>query len=307
LTIGALFAVAFIIGQLNGPVTQLINSFLQWQYAKLSLTRLNEIHSQQSELNITGREEVDIFHRSIVIENVFFTYQSKRPDSYILKNINLVIPAGQTTAIVGESGSGKTTILKLLLKLYSEFDGEISLNGIDIREIPNQQWRKLCGAVLQDSFIFSDTIAYNICLNRDFDKNKLFSAIKLANLEDFVSSLIQKEKTKIGENGWAISAGQKQRILIARVIYKNPDYIFFDEATNSLDAHNELVIMNNLNYFTKNKTVVIVAHRLSTVKNANKIIVVEKGQITEQGSHDYLISQKGKYYNLVRNQLELDN
>jgi ATP-binding cassette subfamily B protein len=306
MTIGSLFAIAFILGQLNGPVSQLINAFLQWQYAKLSLVRLNEIQLQKSEKINANFDSSSILGHPIKVRNLSFRYYTSKKSDYVLKNLSFHLLPGKTTAIVGQSGSGKTTILKLLLNLYTDYEGSIQIGSQDISQLSYDQWRNLCGAVLQDSFIFSETIAYNICLSYEVCKERMLYAIKLANLSEFVDSQILKEQTKIGENGWAISAGQRQRILIARVIYKNPHFVFFDEATNALDTTNEVVIMNNLKDFIRDKTVVIVAHRLSTIIKAHQILVVDDGRIVEQGNHNNLLAKKGTYYNLIKNQLKLE-
>ncbi len=308
MSIGEMMAIFFILGQLNAPFTNLINCFLHWQHAKNSLERLEEVNNQKNEEEESNRKISSIpSNSSIEFKNVFFNYIDRSDNQFTLNNININIPAQKTTAIVGVSGSGKTTLLKLLLKFYEPKKGSILISEQNIKDISNNKWRNKCGAVLQDSFIFSDTITYNIALSPNYNTEKLNHALQMANLSDFVDSLPLKHNTKIGQNGWGISQGQRQRILIARVIYKNPDYIFFDEATNSLDAANELVIMKNLQSFFKNKTVVIVAHRLSTVRNADQIIVMDKGKITEINTHESLIKQQGKYFQLIKNQLELGN
>jgi ATP-binding cassette subfamily B protein len=225
-----------------------------------------------------------------------------------LNNINLSIPQGKVTAIVGTSGSGKTTLIKLLLGFYPPVAGTIKVGDTDLVSFQQHWWRGKCGAVMQDGFIFSDTIAKNITLgDENVDKERLAYAVQMANIQDFVESLPLNYNTKIGQEGVGLSQGQKQRILIARSIYKNPEFIFFDEATNALDANNEKVILENLNEFFSGKTVVVVAHRLSTVKNAHQIVVLEKGSIVELGSHEELTKKQGAYFNLVKNQLELGN
>ena len=224
----------------------------------------------------------------------------------MLKDINLSIPAGKVTAIVGMSGSGKTTLIKLFLGFYPPIEGEVLLGNNKLQNYSNRMWRDKVGVVMQDGFIFSNTIARNIAVNDDeIDTDRLQYATEIANLREFIESLPLTYNTKIGQEGTGISQGQKQRILIARAIYKNPDYIFLDEATNALDANNEKVILDNLNDFFKGRTVVVVAHRLSTVKNADNIVVLDKGKIVEMGTHEQLASLKGEYYNLVKNQLEL--
>ena len=242
--------------------------------------------------------------KTIHIKNLSFRYNPLSEDA--LKDINLTIPQGKITAIVGMSGSGKTTLVKLLLGFYPVSQGEINISTTPLFSISNRLWRARCGAVMQDGFIFSDTIANNIAVGEDdVDKEKLLNAVKVANIQEMVENLPLGFNTKIGQEGKGISQGQRQRILIARAVYKNPDYFFFDEATNSLDANNERIIMQNLKQVFKGKTVVIVAHRLSTVKDADNIIVLNNGRLTEQGTHDKLTKQKGEYYNLVKNQLEL--
>ncbi|HPH99762.1 MAG TPA: peptidase domain-containing ABC transporter [Chitinophagaceae bacterium] len=304
---GEMIAIFFILGQINAPFMGIVNLFLHWQNAKTSLERLEEVSKYRNEETSDKKTNIISSSSSIEFKNVFFNYIDRSDSQFILNDINITIPARKTTAIVGVSGSGKTTLLKLLLKFYEPKDGSILIGGQNIEQLSNNKWRDMCGAVLQDSFIFSDTIAYNITFSTDYDIKRLNYTLKMANLYEFVNSLPLKYNTKIGHNGWGLSQGQKQRILIARVIYKNPDYILFDEATNSLDANNELIIMNNLQNFFKNKTVVIVAHRLSTVKNADQIIVIDKGRVTEIDSHESLIKQQGKYFQLIKNQLELGN
>jgi ATP-binding cassette subfamily B protein len=237
---------------------------------------------------------------------VIFQYEGPKSEK-VLEDINLVIPQNKITAIVGASGSGKTTLMKLILGYYPPVKGEIKLGETDLDNIYIKEWRNACGVVMQDGYIFSDTIASNITLSDEHpDKNRLLHAVNVANIKDFiVGSLPMAYNTKIGNEGHGLSQGQKQRILIARAVYKNPEFIFFDEATNALDANNEKVIMENLNKFFLGKTVVIVAHRLSTVKNADQIVVLEKGRIIEIGNHPDLTKAKGAYYNLVKNQLEL--
>jgi ATP-binding cassette subfamily B protein len=301
LTIGSMLAIMFILGGINNPISQLINFILQFQLVKISFERLNEIHNRQNEENISKIKTLtDI--EDIEIKNLQFSYDNS---NIILDDINLTIPKSKTTAIVGISGSGKTTLLKLLLKFYKPQKGSILLGKNPLETVENTEWRNKCGVILQDSFIFSDSIAYNISLEENPSNEKLLNAIKLSNIHDFIERLPLKLNTIIGNEGVGISQGQKQRILIARAIYKNPDYLFFDEATNSLDAKNERIIVENINTFFKNKTMIIVAHRLSTVKNADQIIVIDTGKIIEKGTHDELIKIKGKYFELIQNQLEL--
>jgi ATP-binding cassette, subfamily B, bacterial len=306
MTLGGMLAIQYIIGQLNGPIEQMINFVQSWQLAKISLDRLNEIHS------LTDEEPSDklLSHtlptdKTIELTNVSFTYPGAGNDA-VLKNINLVIPNGKTTAIVGTSGSGKTTLLKILLKFYAPQKGNVKIGGNDIENLSHKTWRKAIGVVMQESFIFNDSIAANIAVgDESINTTRLKQAAITANILEFIESLPLGFNTKIGAEGVGVSAGQKQRILIARAVYKNPDYIFFDEATNSLDANNETVIMKNLAVFFHNRTVIVVAHRLSTVKNADQIVVLNKGAITEAGTHAELIALKGEYFTLVRNQLEL--
>jgi len=301
LTIGSMLAIMYIIGGLNVPISQLINFVMQYQLVKVSFERLNEIHNKPDEENISKVSKLDEI-QDINIKNLNFSYDNS---NYILKNITLKIPKGKTTAIVGVSGSGKTTLLKLLLKFYKPQEGNLFLNETALEEIENKLWRNKCGVILQDSFVFSDTISSNISLEENPNQEKLLNAVKLSNINDFIDKLPLKLNTLIGTEGVGISQGQRQRILIARAIYKDPDYLFFDEATNSLDAKNERIIVENIDSFFKNKTMIVVAHRLSTVKNADQIVVLDNGEITEVGSHNELIKNKGKYFELIQNQLEL--
>ena len=306
LTLGAMMAIQYIIGQLNSPIEQLLTFFQQFQDAKISLERLNEIRElEDEEIANKAFQRVLPHNKSLALNNLSFTYPGAG-NMPVLSAINLEIPQGKTTAIVGMSGSGKTTILKLLLRFYSPQEGDISLGGGQLSEMSFRVWRSACGVVMQDGYIFSDTIAANIAVGIDYpDMIKLRYAINVANIEEFINKLPLGFNTKIGAEGNGISEGQKQRILIARAVYKDPEYIFFDEATNALDANNESVIMDNLQNFFNKKTVVVVAHRLSTVKNADNIVVLDKGKIIEQGTHEVLSATKGAYYNLVKNQLEL--
>lgn len=306
LTLGAMMAIQYIVGQLNSPIEQLLSFLQQFQDAKISLERLNEIHVMENEepLNKSFIEILPI-NKSISLNNLTFKYPGAGNEP-VLQDINFTIPEGKTTAIVGMSGSGKTTILKLLLRFYELDKGEIRIGSTSIDQIGFKFWRSQCGIVMQDGFIFSDTIARNIAVGDEYpDMAKLHHAIKMANISDFIAELPLGLNTKIGAAGNGISQGQRQRMLIARAVYKEPEYIFFDEATNALDANNEMIIMNNLDEFFNGRTVVVVAHRLSTVKNAHNIIVLNKGLIIEQGSHAELTSRKGEYYQLVKNQLEL--
>jgi ATP-binding cassette subfamily B protein len=309
MTLGTMMAIMFVIGQLNTPVSQLINLVLQGQYAKISLERLGEIHSRPDEEDASEKQN-KVYSldsgKDIDIQKVSFSYTGNEMNT-VLNNIDLKIPEGKVTAIVGVSGSGKTTLLKLLLKFYEPQNGHISIGNTSLESLHSSYWREKCGTVMQDSFIFSDSIANNIALKQPIDEKKLLRAVKITNLQEFIESLPQQYNTIIGQDGVGISQGQRQRILIARAVYKDPEYLFFDEATNALDAENELLIMRNLQNFFKGKTVVIVAHRLSTVKNADQIIVIDKGRIVECDHHEKLIENKHKYFELIRNQLELGN
>lgn len=308
LTLGMMLAIQYIIGQLNSPVEQIMGFIYQWQDVSISLDRMNEIHTQKNEENENRRVSELPSDRSINIKNLNFRYDGARPE-WILENINLNIPEGKVTAIVGASGSGKTTLVKLLLGYYSPGEGEISVGqATDLEEMNLTWWRSQCGAVMQDGYLFSDTIARNIAVSGDdIDLERLRYAAKIANISDDIERLPLGYNTKIGQDGQGVSQGQRQRILIARVVYKNPQFIFLDEATNSLDANNERTIVENLEAFYSDKTVIVVAHRLSTVKNADQIIVLDGGKIAEIGSHEELTNRRGKYYELVKNQLELGN
>jgi ATP-binding cassette subfamily B protein len=308
ITLGGMLAVQYITGQLNSPIEQMVGFVQSWQLAKISLDRLNEIHSREDE-EPPGKQLSVLLpdDKTIDIKNVSFIYAGAGNEE-VLKNIALKIEGGKTTAIVGTSGSGKTTLLKLLLKFYDPENGNIETGGVDLQRISHRAWRKNIGVVMQESFIFSDTIASNIAVDEDtIDIKRLQHAACVANILEFIESLPLGFNTSIGIEGAGLSAGQKQRILIARAVYKDPEYIFFDEATNSLDANNESAIMKNLSVFLKGKTVVVVAHRLSTVKNADCIVVLNNGFIVEKGSHEELTNARGEYYRLVKNQLELGN
>lgn len=306
MTLGMMLAVQYIIGQLNSPVEQMINFMRSAQDAKISLERLGEIHLKDDEENI---EEVKITelpdNRDINIADLSFSYSGSH-DDFVLKKIKLKIPDNKITAIVGTSGSGKTTLLKLILGFYQPQKGEININDTHLKNFSIRAWRSKCGTVMQDGFIFSDSIAKNIAVSDEtVNKEKLLHSVNVANIREFIESLPLSYNTKIGQQGIGLSQGQKQRILIARAVYKNPEFIFFDEATNALDANNERIIMDNLDKFFKGKTAIVVAHRLSTVKNADKIVVLEAGKLIEEGTHEELTKKKGAYYELVKNQLEL--
>ncbi|TCC98320.1 peptidase domain-containing ABC transporter [Pedobacter hiemivivus] len=306
LTLGAMMAIQYIVGQLNSPIEHLLGFLQSFQDAKISLERLNEIHELEDEEPVEKQFLRELpLNKSISLQNIVFTYPGAGNDP-VVQNISLNIPEGKTTAIVGMSGSGKTTILKLLLRFYEPEKGEIRVGSTHLQQIGYRYWRGKCGIVMQDGFIFSDTIARNIAVGDEYlDMQKLLNAINVANIREFIEELPLGLNTKIGAAGNGISQGQRQRILIARAVYKDPEYIFFDEATNALDANNEKVIMENLGTFFKGRTVVVVAHRLSTVKYADNIIVLEKGVIIEQGTHQELVTANGEYYKLVKNQLEL--
>lgn len=308
LTLGAMLAVQYILGQVNSPVERLINFTQEAQYAKISMERLNDIHTLEDEEPMHKQFNHYLpSNHDIVLKNLFFTYPGVGNEP-VLKNINVTIPQGKVTAIVGMSGSGKTTLIKLLLRFYENYKGEIILGNKNFKTVSPKFWRSVSGSVMQDNFIFNDNIRKNITVTDEkIDSEKLINACQTANILPFIESLPLGFNTKLGAEGHGISGGQRQRIAIARAVYKNPQFIFFDEATNSLDANNEKVILENLQEFFQGKTVIVVAHRLSTVKNADKIVVMEGGEIIEQGTHSDLIATKGKYYELIKNQLELGN
>ncbi len=305
LTLGMMVAIIYIIGAMNAPINRLVEFLQSWQEARISLERMSEIHNRPDEEN--ALEKITILPESgdLVLEHVNFQYDGSS-SPVVLLNINLVIPKGRTTAIVGASGSGKTTLIKLLLNFYPPTEGNIRLGDISLGSLNNKLWRRKCGVVMQDGYIFNDSIARNIALGDEIiDKRKLLKAVKAANIQTFIESLPLGYNTKIGSEGLGLSQGQRQRILIARAVYKEPEYLFFDEATSALDAYNEMLIMENLEDIFKNRTVIIIAHRLSTVMNADNIVVLADGEIIEQGTHDELTFVQGAYYQLVRNQLEL--
>ncbi len=306
MTLGMMIAVQYIIGQLNAPLNDMISFMHLAQDAKISLERLGEIHQRDDEEKKDAPRINSLpAKKSIYIQDLLFQYEGPHSPK-VLNNINLEIPEKKVTAIVGTSGSGKTTLVKLMLGFYDPVNGKVRVGDTDLQNFSQQWWRTKVGAVMQDGFIFSDSIVNNIVVGDEHvDKEKLLFAVRTANIQDFIESLPLGYNTKIGQEGHGLSQGQKQRILIARVIYKSPEYLFFDEATNALDANNEKVIMENLDKVYEGKTVVVVAHRLSTVKNADQIVVLDKGEIVEIGNHDELTEKKGAYYNLVKNQLEL--
>lgn len=316
ISIGSMFAIQYIIGQLTIPVSQWSHFFQSAQDAKISMERLNEIQ----ELDEEEAETADLLTnlpvcKTIHIRHLSFGYQGS--DKLVLKDISLIIPEKKVTAIVGSSGSGKTTIIKILLKVFEEYTGSICLGensgttggqeSMNLKQISARFWRGNCGCVLQDGFIFSDTILSNIALrDEEVDERQVVESCKIARIEEFIESLPNRYLTKIGEGGIGISQGQKQRILIARSIYNNPEYLFFDEATNSLDSGNEKAITENLKSFFAGRTVVIVAHRLSTVIEADNIVVLCDGEIVEEGSHQQLTKARGRYYELIKSQLEME-
>lgn len=306
MTLGMMMSISYIIGQLSGPIGQVISFVQSAQDAKISLERINEIQGKENEdENIDLKVQEFPSDKTISINGLYFNYDGAEKD-YILNDINLTVPENKVTAIVGASGSGKTTLIKLILGFYTPNKGSIKIGNTPLYDINPHLWREKLGVVMQEGFIYSDTIANNIATGDDnIDKERLYQASVIANIHEFIESLPLKYNTKIGMEGNGISQGQRQRILIARAVYKNPEFFLLDEATNALDANNERIILENLNNFYKGKTVVIVAHRLSTVQNAHKIVVLDKGRIAEEGTHSKLIAQKSLYYELVKNQLEL--
>lgn len=308
MTLGMMMAVQYIIGQLNAPIQQFIGFVQAAQDAKISLERLGEIHNREDEEKPEDGKIQEIpSSRGLEIKNLVFQYEGPHSPK-VLKKINLHIPAGKVTAIVGASGSGKTTLVKMMLGFYEPTKGQILLDGLNLNQYSQSQWRKRCGVVMQEGYIFSNTIANNIgIMDESPDMEKVNHAVLTANIQDFIESLPLKYDTKIGSDGHGLSTGQKQRLLIARAVYKNPDYIFFDEATNALDASNEKIIMENLDRFFQGRTVIVVAHRLSTVKKADQIVVLANGEITETGTHNELVEKQGAYFYLVKDQLELGN
>jgi ATP-binding cassette subfamily B protein len=308
MTLGMMMALQYIIGQLNAPIKQFISFAESMQDAKLSMERLSEIHQKDDEEPRDVSKNIIVPNNpEIIFKNVMFQYEGKHSPK-ILDNISLTIPYGKITAIVGTSGSGKSTLLKLILGFYRPIEGKITLNDKPLYDYSDKQWRKKCGVVMREGFIFSDSIKNNIGVSDENpDIEKIKRAIKIACLEDFIESLPIGYNTEIGADGQGLSTGQKQRILIARAVYKNAPIVIFDEATNALDANNEKAIMNNLKCFFQGKTVIVVAHRLSTVKDADNIVVLNDSRIVEEGKHNELVTLKGYYYELIKNQLELGN
>lgn len=305
MTLGMMMAISYIIGQLSGPVGQFIELMQSFQDASISLERLNEINQRKDETIDSDLMINNIPNdHTLCIDNVSFSYDGSERN-YVLEHLNLTIPPNKVTAIVGSSGSGKTTIIKLLMGFYKPQKGTIKVGGVLLENLNPNLWRQNIGAVLQDGFIFSDTIAKNIAMTDNIDKDLLWHAADKAQIREYIEGLPSGYNTKIGMEGSGLSQGQKQRLLIARAIYKNPDFVFFDEATNALDANNERKIMEALENFYNGKTVIVAAHRLSTICNADNIIVLDHGKIVEEGNHNELITRKGIYYDLVKNQLEL--
>jgi len=306
ITLGMMLSIQYIIGQLNSPIEQFVGFIQKTQDARISLERLNEIHQKEDEEK-TGKHLMSILkpQQEITIKEIQFRYLGS--DENVIQGLSMHIPAKKVTAIVGASGSGKTTLMKILLKFYEPKKGNILYGEHYLSSISHKCWMANCGVVMQEGYVFNDTIAYNIAVGEEsIDQERLIEATQIANIYDFIQSLPLGFNTKIGNEGTGISSGQRQRLLIARAIYKNPEMLFFDEATSALDSKNERIIMENLNRFFKNKTVLIIAHRLSTVKNADQIIVLDDGKVKESGTHKELTALRGNYYELVKNQLELE-
>jgi ATP-binding cassette subfamily B protein len=311
MSLGMMLSISYVIGLANGPLEQLIDFFRQGQDASLSLARLREIHEKGREEDIkpqsrpTGEPSPPHHHDGIAIRNLSFQYGGPK-SARVLDGISLDIPKGKITAIVGSSGSGKTTLMKLLLKFYTPTSGEIFVNSENLENLSASAWRKNCGTVMQNGYVFSDSIARNIALEGlPINDAEMKLVVDIANIEEHIMSLPLKYNTRLSSNGGSLSQGQKQRLLIARALYRDPEFLFFDEATSSLDANNERTVMNNLQKFFHGKTVIIIAHRLSTVRNADQILVLENGKLVESGDHESLIETQGHYFRLIKNQLEL--
>ncbi len=307
MTLGMLIAVQYILGQLNAPLLNLIDFLQSAQDARLSLARLVEIHQKPAESLLATNAINPTASTDLHLNKVTFHYEGPQSPA-VLQEVSTIIPQGKVTAIVGPSGSGKTTLLKLLLKFYGPSEGSITVGNQPLNRWSSSAWLNRCGVVMQDGYIFDDTILANITESdsrRPLDKERLAHAVRIARLEQFIHALPKGYHTPIGQNGMGLSGGQKQRMLIARAVYKDPDYLFFDEATSALDAESERYIVNNLENFYQDRTVVIIAHRLSTVKHADQILVLDQGRLVEQGTHGELTDLRGKYYALVKNQLEL--
>lgn len=306
ITLGMMLSIQYIIGQLNAPIGQMVGFIRAYQDAKISMERLSEIHDKDDEED-RKKKFISVIKpdQDLLLNNVGYRYLGS--DKNVIKGLDIIIPAKKITAIVGASGSGKTTLMKVLLKFYAPTKGTVTYGKNNLNNISPTTWRDNCGVVMQEGYVFNDTIAYNIAIGEDtIDQEKLLQATRIANIEDFIQSLPLGYNTKIGNEGLGLSTGQKQRLFIARAVYKNPNLLFFDEATSALDAKNERVIMNHLNTFFENKTVIVIAHRLSTVKNADQILVMDNGKIKESGTHNELLNLKRSYYDLVKNQLELE-
>ena len=307
ITFGVMISTQFIIGMLNGPITQFVGFVQSAQYAKISFMRINEIHQLKDEDEMASIISNNITlpqNRNLIVNNLSFQYSPNAP--LVLKNLNFIIPAGKVTAIVGDSGCGKSTLLKLLLRLYMPSYGEICIGNMNINTISLRQWRAKCGCVMQDGKVFNDTIQNNIVLNdEDVDYEALQQATQIANIAQEIERMPLGYQTTIGEMGRGLSGGQKQRLLIARALYKKPEYLFLDEATNALDTINEQKIVQALNSVFQNRTVIVIAHRLSTIKKADQIIVMKDGIVVEMGSHDSLMKNKRKYYELIQSQYDL--
>ena len=307
ITIGILMSISYLLGQLGGPIERFQNLLVQYQMFKVSLTRLSEVQQKEEEIiTTTNNSEIKTIKQGVIVENISFKYEGSFCHN-LFENLSITFPCNKTTAIVGNSGSGKSTLIKLILGFYFPQYGDIKIDNISIKTIGMNNWRRQCGVVLQDGKIFSGTIADNITLGSEFDERKIQYVSKIACIEDFIKKLPGKYMMKIGATGMELSQGQKQRILIARALYKDPQILIFDEATSALDTINERCIIDNLFHFFKNRTIIIVAHRLSTVVNADNIIYLHNGKVIEQGTHKELVKKNGMYYELIKNQLELDN